>query len=276
VTLTVTRDFGTRPVGSVTEQRARGSETVMQLLERSFRVRTGSGQGVVRSIDGSSAGANRARWFFYVNGIEPTATAARTKVHSGDRIWFDLHDATATASIPAVVGSFPEPFVHGRGGKRLPTVLECAPDASAACERVAAALRAAGIPAASQTPGTGSGTDSLTVLVGTWTDLRKTLAAELIQQGPAASGVYAKFASAGDALELLDPRGQVVRTLGRGAGLLAASAKNGAGPTWFVTGTDVTGVSAAAAALAAPRLGDRFALVVDGSADLPLPQDGAS
>jgi hypothetical protein len=272
VTLTVTRDFGTRAVGSVTERRVVASQTVMQLLERSFSVRTDSGQGVVRSIGGVSASANRVRWFFHVNGIEPTATAARTKVHNGDRIWFDLHDASAAASIPAVVGSFPEPFLRGRGGKRLPTVLECAPDASAACDRVAAALRAAGIPAASQALGTGSGTDSLTFLVGTWNALRLTLAAGLIQRGPAASGVYAKFAATGGALELLDPRGRVARTFGRGAGLIAATAQNGNGPTWLVTGTDVTGVSAAADTLTAPRLGRHFALAVDGGADLPVPQ----
>ena len=42
----------------------------------------------------------------------------------------------------------------------------------------------------------------------------------------------------GDTLELLDPAGTVVRTLGAGAGLVAATAQPSAEPTWLVTGTD--------------------------------------
>jgi len=82
--------------------------------------------------------------------------------------------------VPAVVGSFPEPFLHGIGGKRLPTVVECAPGAASACARVSAALKAVGVPVASQLLGTGSGTDSLGVVVGTWSEVRAEVAGELI------------------------------------------------------------------------------------------------
>ena len=46
--------------------------------------------------------------------------AASTKVHPGDHIWWDRHDWSQTDHVPAVVGSFPEPFLNGLGGKRLP------------------------------------------------------------------------------------------------------------------------------------------------------------
>jgi hypothetical protein len=174
-----------------------------------------------------------------------------------------------------VVGSFPEPFVHGVGGKRLPTTIECASDVDAACRRVSSELSAAGVPVASQLLGTGSGPDTLGVVVGTWKDLRPEVAASLIAHGPSASGVYARFAVGGSSLQLLGPDAHVQRTLGAGAGLIAATADNSSEPTWIVTGTDSAGVSAAAGTLNAKALHDHFALAVQGSTLTPLPLESA-
>jgi hypothetical protein len=270
VSLTVTREFGTLPVATVTKSQVPGSETVMRMLERSFHVDTRYGGGFVESINGLSGSANRLDWFYYVNGIEAPAGAAATAVHKGDRIWWDLHDWSATDSIPAVVGSFPEPFVHGIGGRRLPTVLECAPEVGAACSRITGELHRDGVPAASAGLAGGSGTDSLAILVGTWSDLRGSFAAAVIDQGPGSSGVYAKFAGT-HSLELLDPAGKVVRTVGANAGLIAATSQPSAEPTWLVTGTDTAGVDAAAAALTPAQLKNHFALALQGATDIPVP-----
>lgn len=277
VALTVTRDFGTGSIGNVVERRVPGSQTVMRLLERSFRVSTRYGGGFVESIAGQSGTGARRDWFYYVNGVEAALGAAGTGIHRGDRVWWDLHDWTATNSIPAVVGSFPEPFLHGLGGRRWPTTLACAADTGAACRKVAAELKAIGVPAATQTLGSASGTDSIAVVVGTWKDVRAELAGALITHGPASSGIYARFAGAdGTTLELLDPRGRPVRNLGVGAGLIAATSQTAAAPTWLITGTDPTGVSAAAAALTPARLRDHFALAVQGASDLPVPVEAVS
>lgn len=244
----------------------------MQMLQRAFRVQTRRGGGFVESIDGRSGNRSRLDWSYYVNGIEAHGAAAGTAVHRGDRIWWDLHDRSATSSVPAVVGSFPEPFVHGIGGKRLPTTLGCAWDAGVACARVAASLRAAGVPVSSQLLGIASGSETLGVVVGTWRELHPELAANLIEHGPSASGVYARFAGPyGQSLQLLDSQARVMRTLGAGAGLIAATADNISVPTWLVTGTDLAGVSAAAGAMTERRLAHHFALAVKGGADLPLP-----
>ena len=276
VTLTVTHGFGSTEVASIMKSRVPGSETVMRMLQRSFRVSTGYGGGFVESINGLSGNSSRLDWFYYVNGIEASVGAAGTPVHDGDRIWWDLHDWSATESIPAVVGSFPEPFVHGSGGKRLPTTLQCASDVAASCNRVAGELSSIGVPVATQLFGTGSGTDSLGVLVGTWRDVRSALVASLIEGGPSASGVYARFADAGGrALELLDPHGRVVRTLYAGSGLIAATAQGSAEPTWLITGTDPSGVAAAAAALTPSQLHDRFALAVQGGRAFAVPLQGS-
>jgi hypothetical protein len=276
VTVTVTRGFGTGRVATVTRSKVPGSETVMRMLERSFHVNTRYGGGFVESINGLSGSSSRRDWFYYVNGIQASQGAGTTGVHAGDRIWWDLHDWTATNTIPAVVGSFPEPFVHGIDGKRFPTTLECAQDTGVACKRAGSGLNAIGVPVASQLLGTGSGQASLTVIVGTWHDIRPVIAAALLAHGPGSSGVYATFGPGGSTLRLLDPTGKVVKTLGPGAGLVAATADNSATPTWLITGTDPRGVAAAASALNAARLGDHFALAVQGGTDYPVPQQGSS
>ena len=278
VTLTVTRDFGAAPVGSVTEKSIPGSQTVMRMLERSFKVTTRYSGGFVESIDGHAGSSSRLDWFYYVNGIEATLGASGTSVNKGDRIWWDLHDWTATDSIPAVVGSFPEPFIHGINGRRYPTTLECATDINTACQRVTSELDAIGVKVASQGLGAGgSGTDSLAVVVGTWKDVQGEFATSMIQAGPASSGIYARFAGTdGSGLQLLNPHGQVVRTLGAGAGLIAATANSSTAPVWIITGTDVAGVSAAAAALTPARLHNHFALAVQGQAEFPVPLEAAS
>ncbi len=273
VGVTVTRNFGTARVAQTSQSRVPGSETVLRALARHFRVQTRYGGGFVESIDGVSGGPSHLDWFYYVNGVQASKGAASTAVHKGDRIWWDLHDWSATPSIPAVVGSFPEPFLHGVGGKRLPTTIECASDVGPACQRVSTELAAQHVPVATQLIGTGSGTDSLALVVGTWRDVKPEIVASLIEQGPATSGVYARFSRSGNGnqLELLNPRGQVASQLGAGAGLIAATAEGSAEPTWLITGTDAAGVSAAAAAFTPAALHDRFALAVSGSTQIPLP-----
>jgi Domain of unknown function (DUF4430) len=253
-----------------------GSETVMRMLQRSFNVQTRYGGGFVESIDGLAGNGSRSDWFYYVNGVEAKQGAATTAVNRGDRIWWDLHDWSATDSIPAVVGSYPEPFERGVGGRRLPTTLECGANVGAACKRVTAALTADRVPVASQLIGTGSGPDTLGVVVGTWSEIRSEVAAALIANGPGASGVYARFTGPdGSSLQLLNPSGKVARTLGAGSGLIAATADSSSEPTWLITGTDVAGVTAAAAALTQQALHDHFALAVQGNSRLPVPVEGS-
>ncbi len=271
VSLTVTKNFGSSQIAAVSDRQVPGSETVMRMLERRLDVKTRYGGGFVESINGDAGDSSQRDWFYYVNGVQAPHGAAVTAVHHDDRIWFDLHDWQATDSIPAVVGSFPEPFTNGIAGKRYPTTIECGAHVGAACKRVTAALVAAGVPVASQLLGTGSGPDTLGVVVGTWNQLKPELAAELIAHGPGASGIYARFSAGGDSLQLLNPAGQAVRTLGAGAGLVAATADSSSVPTWLITGTDSAGVTAAAAALNQSALRNHFALAVQGSAHYPIP-----
>ncbi len=274
----VTANFGSKLYGSAVESKVPGSETVMSLLQRHFKVASRYGGGFVESIDGHSGSSSHRDWFYFVNGIQAPQGAATTDVHKGDHIWWDLHDWSATDTVPAVIGSFPEPFTNGIGGKRFPTLLNCGSGVQTACDEVGTALRRYGVKAADQVLGTGSGSDSLAVVVGTWRQIKGVIAAELIAAGPRSSGVYAQFVGpGGEALELDNARGDVVRTLRGSAGLIAATGEASLGqPTWFVTGTDEAGVMVAAKAFTPATLRDHFAVAISGSKVIPIPVTSGS
>ncbi|MGH3263856.1 MAG: DUF4430 domain-containing protein, partial [Trebonia sp.] len=103
VSVRVTRDFGAHPIRTVSSAKPPSSETVMRMLERSFKVTTRYGGGYVQSIGGHSGSGSHYDWFYYVNGIQAKQGAATTDVNNGDHIWWDLHDWQRTDSIPAVV-----------------------------------------------------------------------------------------------------------------------------------------------------------------------------
>jgi hypothetical protein len=241
-TLTVTRDFG---VHVVREAQVKGGATVGALLR------------------GQPRGAR------FVNGV---AAGDDMKVHGGDRVWADA--GAAGVRTPAVVGSFPEPFLHGIDGKRLPVRIECADARGAVCRQVADRLASYEIPAARGGLQTARAPETLRVLVGPWTALRLDPAVNALEHGPRASGVYARMAADGRSFAVLDARGQSTRTLGPGSGLVAALKRPDERPTWVVTGTDPAGVAAAALAFEEGTLSHRFALAVSRDLPVALPAPG--
>jgi hypothetical protein len=276
VTLTVTRDFGAEELHQgVDQEKASEGDTVMRLLERKYDVKTRFGGGFVQEIDGVAGGresGRRADWFYYVNGIEAPVGAAERRVSAGERVWWDHHAWDAAQRVPAVVGSFPEPFKSGSGGKRYPIKMVCAGDEERSCDEVQKRLEDAGVKAVSRASfAQSAGEEVLRVIVGRWAEVRQDAVARRLERGPSTSGVYARPAPAGDAIVLLDQDGRPVRTLHAGAGLVAATSVEAQAPTWIVTGTDDVGVAAAAAALTEERIDQHFALAIDAGRDVPLP-----
>lgn len=280
--LDVTRGFGADPLLSTRAPNAHGEETVMSLLLRNATVTTRYGGGFVESIDGRSGGHEGGQpidWFYYVNGVQAPKGAADTDVHPGDRVWWDLHDWSQTEEVPAVVGSFPEPFLGGVEGLRLPVRVECASPAGDTCRTVTAHLRAAGVTSALAALGpAGEEPDTLRLLVGTWSQVSGDPGARTLERGPSASGVYARPAASGRSIALLDAQGATVRTLTGTAGLIAATRYTEQDPEWLITGTDAAGVQLAASHLDEAALHDRFAVALASTGGLlALPQpDGES
>ena len=97
----------------------------MRVLEGNAEITTRYGGGFVQSIDGveeAQRGGHPYDWFFYVDGVESPIGAADYSLQGGERIWWDYRDWSATNHVPAVVGSWPAPFVDGYEGKRHPVV----------------------------------------------------------------------------------------------------------------------------------------------------------
>jgi hypothetical protein len=277
-TLTVTRDFGAERMLQAREDPIPGGETVLRFLTRKAKdVETRYGGRFVNAIDGvrsQADGGTRRDWFYFVNGIEADTGAAERDAEAGDRIWWDYRDWSAAMRVPAVVGSYPEPFLHGSEGKRFPVRLDCARDATEQCDAVRDRLDGAGVETAVAALGTAVGKDTLRVVVGEWADVRADAAVRKLEEGPGESGVFARPVQRGDAFDvaLLDAKGRVARTLGPGSGLVAATRYKDQQPTWVVSGTDVAGVERAAALLDRSALRDRFAVAASGAPQaIPLP-----
>jgi hypothetical protein len=276
--LLATRDFGERRVLAATEDPIAKGETVMRFLMRNANVEPRYGGRFVNAINGiksQSSDGRRLDWFYYVNGIWADVGAAERKVEGSDRVWWDHHDWTGVMRIPAVVGSFPEPFLHGTEGKRYPIRIDCGQDSGDACDGVSKKLQAAGIAPSTSAIGAPAGKEVLRVVVGKWDEVRQDAASEQIEEGPDRSGVFARFdpvvGGGGYELDLLDPHTRTIRTLGPGSGLVAATRFEEQAPTWVVAGTDKAGLSRAVELLDARTLASRFALATDGRAPIPLP-----
>jgi hypothetical protein len=144
-----------------------------------------------------------------------------------------------------------------------------------ACGAVGAELRKLGVPAARAAIGSaGSAAQTLRVVVAPWSAMPADPGVQSIERGPRASGVYARFSTDGRTLSLLDQGGRIVRTMGPGAGLLAATRTGENAPLWVVTGTDSAGAAFAARAFNQSTLQNRFAVAVSAAGAQAVPAAG--
>ncbi len=275
--LRVTRDFGQQRLAAATRDSVPEGLTVLRLLSSERKVETRYGGNFVQSIDGieGEGSGGGSDWFYFVNGIEADVGAAEFELFPGDVVTWDYRRYRAAMGIPAIVGAYPEPFVHGKEGKRLPVRMECDDDESTACREVRERLTALGVPVTQAAFGNTGTPDLLRVVVAPWPEARRLRAALALEQGPEESGVFARFTDEGRSLQLLDESGGTARTAEPGTGLVAATSIADQGVLWLVTGLDAAGVERAARALDEDTLSDAFAVAVapSGPLDLPLREE---
>jgi hypothetical protein len=123
--LWITRDRGSEVVVSTTVP---AGISALEALRRKTDVETRYGGRFVQAIGGIEGDiAGRHDWFYFVNGYEADISAADYVLHDGDVLWWDHRSWEGEMRQPAVVGAFPEPFLHGWDGKKRPAVVRGPP-----------------------------------------------------------------------------------------------------------------------------------------------------
>jgi hypothetical protein len=272
--LVVTRDHGAERLLEATVTDPPESETVVRFLDREAEIETEYAGNFVSSIDGVRNEIIDGRshdWFFYVNGYWSPIGAGEATVHPGDRVWWDNRDWTAAYRVPAVVGSWPEPFLHGYGGEAFEVEIACL-GGGAACERVRERLAGEGVEATVVDGPIESGPETLRILVGPWEQVRTDRTARAIERGPAESGVYASpsLCRGSWRLIVLGADGQPAEVLEQ-AGFVAAVQRGDDQPAWLVTATAPDSLDEAVALLDTESLTDRYAIAAADSGEMPMP-----
>ncbi|HYI36943.1 MAG TPA: DUF4430 domain-containing protein [Thermoleophilaceae bacterium] len=270
----VTRDFGQQRLDQRSLGSVRESDTVMRLLQGGNRVKTRYGGGFVQSIDGVAASGGRA-WLYFVNGVVGGEAADDYELSGGDVVQWDYHSTKVRQDIPAIVGAFPEPFVRGLEGRKLPVRVECEDATGGPCERVKKILRDAGAPATGSALGTQGTQNVARVVVARWATARNLPTVRALEQGPRRSAVFARFSRSGE-LSLLDDSGRTVTNAGRDAGLVAALRPRDDQLAWVVTGGSQAGLERAVDAFRRTDLRDAFAVAAPArGAPVKLPVEAA-
>jgi hypothetical protein len=275
----VTRDYGSERLVAATLEDPGEAETVVRFLDREAEIDTAYGGNFVSSIEGVSGtveGGRSRDWFFYVNGYWSPVGAGEALVRPGDRIWWDYRDWSDAYKVPAVVGSWPEPFLNGFDGRRFKVEVVCF-EFGGVCREVTDRLVEEGVgdveltrPTRASDPG-----ETLRVLVGPWDAVRGDRAARLLEDGPAASGVYAepRRCDGGWGLAVLTDRAEELHSLAT-AGWVAAVRRGEEQPSWIVSGGGRASVAAAAGLLEEPTLADHYAIATSEGQTLRIPAPG--
>ena len=251
--LVVTNNYGhqemfNKEVGLVKD------EVGMEVLFRNLDVTTAYGGGFVNEINGLESGftfytgdeRRKEDWFYWVNGILAPVGVGEYKPQPGDVIWWDYHDWSVTMFIPAVVGSYPQPFKNGFWGKINDTVVLYEEKFYNEAVSLKESLQGQGVKTVILNEYSHElleDLDHYVIALGTWEELSKESDfLKTINKKNKLIGVYGKFTDQG--LCAIDFKGQIIKTYEENAGFIYAHSPgiNGLSPFWCITGVDESGV----------------------------------
>ncbi len=165
--------------------------------------------------------------------------------------------------------------MEGSKASAIRVRVECSEPSSSACATVHTRLSALGVPVAGAAVSDEEEQLTMRVLVGPYSALGNSLSVHDLGAGPARAACTRASRDGGSVLSLLDPAGSVVRKLGAGAGLIAATRYGEEAPVWLITGTNAAGVTHAANSLRESTLHNVFALALEPSGVAqPVPVSG--
>lgn len=99
-----------------------GGESAMDVLNEVADITCIYGGGFVESINGvksqyAGGEGEKKDWFYYINGMLASVGATQYKLYSGDIEHWDFHDWRLDGMVTAIIGDYPEPFLHGYNGR---------------------------------------------------------------------------------------------------------------------------------------------------------------
>lgn len=255
VRVVVTQNFG-RDLMLEETIRIPSGTSALEALQQVADVETAYGGGFVNAINEvRSQYPAQEDWFFYVNGISTNKGAADYILEDGDIQHWDFHDWSFRIFIPAMIGDFPQPFLHGYEGQVHPTVIVYADGLREEAEALERGLAELGVEDVS-VKHTGELTDgdkqrSNLIILGT----RDSDPVSEINTAWDSLGFFVQFE--GDTMIVHDSKGEVEAEYGAGCGVVQATQSpwnpKGIGAcenvVWTVSGTDEAGVKSAVDAL---------------------------
>lgn len=277
VDIVATKDFGGKLIFDRAAEIEAG-DSAQEALRRVAEV--GMAGSYIEGIEGIY-GDQEYYWFYYINGILSNVFASGYKPRDGDIEHWDFHDwSYSMHGNSAIIGDFPEPFLHGYDGKVYPTLIAYTGNLRREAERLRDRLEELGVGGLSVKSATELSNDekelSNLILVCT-SDCE--LAAELDEVYDRL-GLFAHFDDG--QLKVLNAKGQVVGEYGAGSGVIQATQSlwNPKGSyacenvVWMVSGVDEVGVKNAVDALIS-RYSDiqySFAVVVADGEIIKVPK----
>ena len=284
VRVVATQDFGREVMFDEIVEVPSGT-SAMAALREVADTGTAYGGAFVNVINGVSSGytgtqGTQQDWFICINGIQSNTGALDYTMRHGDVQRWDFHHWNFRMFIPAIVGDFPEPFLHGYGGQVRPTIMVFDGGLEQNAEALEAALISLGVANVSSQPiselsdndkreanliiiGNSDG-EMITELNYVWDRL----------------GFFVHFEDG--ALKVYTATGGEAVEYGPGTGIIQATQSpwnpKGTGAcenvVWIVSGTDEAGIEAAVEALVnrSNELQHAFAVVVADGQIIKVPQ----
>lgn len=253
VKLLVTKDFGNE---TLFEKKVEIKEdrTVIDLLKANLEITTKWDGDFVNGINGlesenGGVSGNRFDWFYYINGICADVGAAGYELNPGDIVWWDYHAWKSMGSAnSAVIGCFPEPFIHGYRGNVGTTTIITSEENNSLANDVQKALEKNGVTSIeSKTLNEDflQNRQGPTIVMGEWSELKELTYLEKLNKAYKKTGTNVHFTDKG--LELLDYSGKAARTVTESAGVIVST---GAGlgdesPLWLIVGNNREGLEQA-------------------------------
>ncbi|MDS1029252.1 DUF4430 domain-containing protein [Bacillota bacterium LX-D] len=276
VSLWITKDFGKSSLLKK-EIILEKNWTVFDVLQSSAQLETAQGGGFITGINGLTAESGQKKaWMYYVNGIFANVGVLDYLPHLGDVIWWDYHKWESMSTFPAVIGSYPEPFLHGYKGKVKTTTILSLSENQELADKLKQVLKAKGVASvqcqdlAKNQSLTRTGP---TIVLGEWKKLRQIKSLSELNAAYSKTGTCVHFTGKG--LEIINSSNKVAKTLTKSAGAIVATGDGNGDekPLWLVVGIDEAGLKQAVNILAGhpEKIKSCYQAAVSGGKVLSLP-----